>query len=473
LRQILITIALLAAVAATVTVPARATSGSAAYATATQASSNVAVIPGFSAPIYPGFKGVPPFPANDPSLAQYHFSQLSVGSVSTSSLQPFDTVILYGLQWNTLPQSAQAAINQFAQTGKVIIWDADATGAQNYASFVHPFSTAASGEVTTKQNGSVVTFPSGSDPLASPSSSSPLFLDPAALVASNHLVQDMSVMNPGAANWSAALIAANATLPSGGWILAWAYGDTANQTGMTIYSGMDADAFDDQVSPNYAVKELGIQLGAQFSRGGSSGGGGGGGGGGGTGGGTGNGNGSGLGAPGSSTFAQCAFAHKPTTSWVRGKVFFFLDLSIATGIHGEVRTTAGKLVASATAGAADGKLAIPVDTKRLPSNKKSALQVLVYVNAAKACTLSTSLSVDNAAAHLLKKTVTAKSSKRWTITLRANEAVHAFVYRKRKVIRVVILRAGKTTTVTLRSKPTSVILRDRAGNISRISLLKK
>jgi hypothetical protein len=457
LRQILITLTVLAAVGAAATVPAGATSGSVARTTATQASSNVVVIPGFDAPVYTGFKGVPTFPASNPSLSQYHFTPLSDSSVSTSALQPYDTVILYGLQWQTLSSSAQAAINQFAQTGKVIIWDADSTGPQDYGTFVHPFSTAASGEVAQKQAGSVVTFPSGSDPLASPSPSSPLYLDPSALTASNHLVQDMSVMHPGAPNWSAALVAANATLPSGGWILAWAYGDTTNQTGLTIYSGMDADAFDDQVPTNYAIKELAIQLGAQFSRSASGGGGGGGGG-------SVTGIGSGLGAPGSSTFAQCSFARTVPKAWVHGRYVFWLSLSIATGVHGEVRSAAGKLLGSATAGAADGKLTVPLETKLLPSNKKWPLQVLVYVNAAKACTLSTALRVDNVPARFLKKAVKARGSGRWTLTLRTNEAVHAFVFSKRKILRVVILYPGETKTIAVKTRPTSVVLRDRARN---------
>ena len=61
-------------------------------AAATQASVNVAVIPGFTPPTYPGFYGVPAFPTKAPQLAAYHFSQLATGKVTSSALSSYDTV---------------------------------------------------------------------------------------------------------------------------------------------------------------------------------------------------------------------------------------------------------------------------------------------------------------------------------------------------------------------------------------------
>ena len=94
------------------------------------------------------------------------------------------------------------------------------------------------------------------------------------------------------------------------------------------------------------------------------------------------------------------------------------------------------------------------------------------VSAARACTLTSSLSVDNVPAKLPVRTVTHKTAKRWTLTLRSNETVHGYIYRQHKSLRAVILKAGKKLTVSVKSAPTSVVLFDRAGNISRVSLLK-
>ena len=94
LRKILLTAALIAAAAAAATLPARATSRSQSAAAA-QASSNVAVVPGFHAPLYSGFQGIPDFPAS--SFPQYHFTQVSPGSISSvASLSAYDTVVVYG-----------------------------------------------------------------------------------------------------------------------------------------------------------------------------------------------------------------------------------------------------------------------------------------------------------------------------------------------------------------------------------------
>ena len=113
-------------------------------ASATQSSVNVAVVPGFNAPIYPGFAGVGKFPSTNSQLSAYHFTELPTSKLTASGLAPYDTVILYGIRWNTISAGGQAALNTFAATHKVMIWDADGTGAQNYSTFIQPFSTLAS-----------------------------------------------------------------------------------------------------------------------------------------------------------------------------------------------------------------------------------------------------------------------------------------------------------------------------------------
>lgn len=473
-------IAVVASVAALAVVAAGA-AGAGSRVTAAQPSAKVVVVPGFNAPVYPGFKGVPSFPAGASQLAGFTFSQLTPGAVTTSSLAPYDTIILYGLRWGTLSAAAQSAINTFAQTGKVLIWDADATGSQDYGTFVHPFTSTASGEVPGTQNGSVVSFPPTANGLASASPSNPAYLDPSVLVSSNHLVQDMSVMNPGAVGWTPALVAANETLPSGGWILAWAYGSSTDKTGLVVYTGMDADAFDDPGSPNYALKELQLQLLAPFYRsptagggGGTSGGGGGAGGGGGTGGGGsgGSGGGSGLGDPSAPTFAHCTLARLPK-AWVRGSIRVRVDLAVAVGTRGEIRDRKGTLIAAAK-GAADGKIVMRMNTKRLPSNRLSTLRVLVYVNAAKACTLPARVRADNSPPRLLAKSLR-RAGKHWRLTVRPNETVKLSVWARNKPLRVLKARGGKNVVMLLAVKPvpTAVVLVDRAGNTVFKSLARK
>ena len=96
--------------------------------TGAQPSLNVAVIPGFKPPVYPGAFGVSAFPSGASQLSAYHFSQLATNQVTPAALNKYDTAVLYGIRWNDIPTSAQAAINAFAATHKVLIWDADGTG---------------------------------------------------------------------------------------------------------------------------------------------------------------------------------------------------------------------------------------------------------------------------------------------------------------------------------------------------------
>ena len=190
----------------------------ATQATATQSSVNVAVVPGFNAPIYPGFAGVGKFPATNSQLSAYHFTELPTSKLTASGLAPYDTVILYGIKWNTISAGGQAALNTFAATHKVMIWDADGTGAQNYSTFIQPFSTLASNASGQPQN-SNVTFPTSANGfvnfLASSNPSSPYYLDPSQLVSDPSMINDMNAMKPATApnKWRPALIAAEREHP--------------------------------------------------------------------------------------------------------------------------------------------------------------------------------------------------------------------------------------------------------------------
>ena len=106
-------------------------------------------------------------------------------------------MILYGLRWSSISANGQAALNAFAATHKVMIWDSDGTGPQNYGTFVQPFSTLASNASGKPQN-SVVTFPTFAPPfvnfLASSDPSSPYYLDPSQLVSDASMINDMNAM---------------------------------------------------------------------------------------------------------------------------------------------------------------------------------------------------------------------------------------------------------------------------------------
>ena len=237
-------------------------------ATSTQASVNVAVVPGFTAPIYPGYAGVGNFPATNSRLSAYHFSELATSKLTAGGLAPYDTVILYGLRWNTLTAGEQAALNTFAATHKVMIWDSDGTGAQNYGTFIQPFSTLAS-NASGKPQSSVVTFPTFAPPfvdfLASNNPSSPYYLDPAQLVSDPSMINDMNAMKTTTKNWARCSKPRTRTSRTAAGRSPGHYGVIGNHTGLTIYSGLDADAIDNsQLNPNDEITELLLQLKAPF-----------------------------------------------------------------------------------------------------------------------------------------------------------------------------------------------------------------
>jgi hypothetical protein len=360
--------------------------GQSATAAGPQASSHVAVVPGFNPPVYSGESGVPAFPANDSQLSAFHFTELAADQVTPANLKSDDTVILYGIRWSSISSSGQAALNAFAATHKVVIWDADGTGAQNYSNFIHPFSDLASG-ATGKPIDSVVSFPSGVDFLASDKPSSPYYLDPAQLISSPSMINDMNAMKIGTKNWVPALLAQNKHIPKGGWVLAWSYGVIGNHTGLTVYSGIDADALGNkQINPNYAIKEVALDLKAPFrttpdpacapnchlpSSGGGS------------------------------THASCSFAKPIPKHWVHGRVVVWLKTSVAAGITGRVINRRGKLLASGSEVGSNNVIRLGVRTKRLPTNRKSRLRAQVLVNGKLACSKRFSLKVDNTKPRLL------------------------------------------------------------------------
>ena len=425
--------------------------GSGASTAATQASLQVVVIPGYTAPKYPGFFGVPTFPSGAPQLSGYHFSQLAANQVTSSALSSYDTAILYGIRWSDISASGQAAINSFAATHKVLIWDADGTGSQNYATFINPFSDLSSGEDNTNPKASVVSFPQGDvNFLASDQPSSPYYLDPNQLVADRDEINHMNAMTKGTKNWVPALVAANSKIPGGGWPLAWAYGSISNHTGMTIYSGIDADAFGDtQLNPNNALKELVLQLKAPFSV-----------------------------TPDSSCAPSCqpppsagggpphaaCSVEKAPHRWVHGRVPVLLKTSEAAGITGKVVARSGRVLASGTE--AGELIHFRVNTRPLKSNHTWRLKALVYVNGQEACSTTFPLKVDNKRprllhlrtailghAHLVYMRVSEKSSMRITGADRKHS--HWVLIAAHRLIRARL--SGNVRHARL-------FVRDRAGN---------
>ena len=425
--------------------------------TGTQPSLNVAVVPGFAPPTYPGYNGIPPLPVGAPQLSGYHFSQLPAAQVTATALSQFDTVILYGIRWNDISAGGQAAINAFAASHKVVIWDADDTGSQHYATFIHPFSQTASGEnYPGKPNDSVVTFSAGENFLASDQPSSPYYLDPTQLETSASEIKDMNAMTSGTANWFPALIAANAKLPQGGWVLAWSYGVIGERTGMTIYSGIDADAFrDTTLSPNNAIKELALQLQAPFRatpdtscapncKPPSSGGG--------------------------QPHAACS-VNKAPKRWVHGRVPVWLKTSVATGLTGRVLAPMGRVLA--TANERGGLIRFRVNTRRLPSNHASRLRALVYLNGKQACITSFRLKIDNTPPRLLHL-ATRRSGNSDVLWLRVSEVsamtiVGAHVPHWKTVL--IAPRRAIHRVLPARVRRARLILRDRAGNTVRRKLV--
>ena len=345
-------------------------------------------------------------PLSSPQLTSYHFAPLRANQVSSAALNSYDTVLLYGIRWSDIPATGQAAIDAFAETHKVVIWDADDTGAQAYSNFVHPFSTVASGEGS-PSGASVVSYPAIANALASDKPTTPYYLDPNRLVNDEHMIHHMNVMKNGTKEWVPALEAANKAIPNGGWVLAWSYGEIGDGTGLVVYSGIDADGMVDNLNPNYSVKELALDFAAPFRQ---------------------------RPAPcapdctlptevgGGQTYAACTFAKRVPRHWVHGRVPIILRTSIAAGITGQVLSHSGRVVARGRERSGD-LVRLVVRTKKLRSNRRPRLRAVIFVKGQRACTKRFRLKVDNvrprplslsttitAGAHLLELSVSENSS---------------------------------------------------------------
>src|SRR5262249_35354771 len=71
----------------------------------------VALAPGPPGPRSPGARGVPPLPIDahvdgQYDLRTYHYGKVKPDQVTDEALSHYDTVVLYGLRYATLPQTA-------------------------------------------------------------------------------------------------------------------------------------------------------------------------------------------------------------------------------------------------------------------------------------------------------------------------------------------------------------------------------
>jgi hypothetical protein len=434
--------------------------GSRGAAAAGSPSNNVAVVPGFAPPSYPGNQSVPPLTTvlKLPMYSQYHFTQLGASAVTTAALKNYDTVILYGIRWSDIPSAGQTAINAFAATRKVIIWDADATGAQTYSTFVHPFSTLASGQKqASKSRASVVYFLQHGDFLASSDPQSPSYLNATQLVGDPDEVNDMNAMKTATPNWRPALLAANDVIRNAAWPIAWSYGVIGDHTGMTIYSGLDADAFPTNPGSkniNNDRQELALDLAKTFRSTpdtscsphcslGSS--------------------------PVSNPFAPCQIA-KPSPHWPHGHLPLAVETSDAAEVSAQIVTHSGRVLA--TAPEAGGLAPLVIPTAKLP-NGTSRLRARVLVHGAKACTNPFQLSkVNNGRLRLLllatsHDPIVHAPHQADLLTLRASETSSLTIVGQRSHWRLTRrIPAHKIVQFKLpvRVRKAKLTLRDRAGN---------
>jgi len=265
------------------------------------------------------------------------------------------------------------------------------------------------------------------------------------------MINDMSAMKTGTSGWTPALVAANKNIPQGAWPVAWSYGVVGNHTGLAIYSGIDADAFADALNPNYAVKELALQLGAQFRS-----------------------------TPdpscapnceqpppsGGKPYATCSFAKRLPSGWVHGRVPILLRTSVAAGITGKILTRSGKTLVSVH-GDQSGMLRFLLRTKRLRSNRTTRLRAAVYLNGQEACSKGFRLRVDNVRPRLLFL-ATSRRRGRVILTLRLSERSSLTILGRRDVNwphrKILAGRRLITFNFPSRVHAATMRVRDRAGN---------
>jgi hypothetical protein len=438
---------------------------------------------------------LPPVPVGSSDGSWYSFASppFSFATLPTSALTPdtlaaYDTVLLYGVDWSGLSAAQQAAVNQFALTGKVVIWDADAVlpegGEGDYTTFIHPFRTNATGAHASDNGEAAIVSGAPGNPLASAGAAdplvNPLYVDATALAMQRHAIGDMSVMAQpyDMANWSGALIGQNKHLAGPGWVVAWGYGVTAQHAGMTIYSGIDGDALCRLSSStcgqpfNWARRVLYLQLAAPFYRGAAPcaatgtcapppqpppitgplpPGGGSGGGGGGNGGTTGGG-------------GLCRLAVPVPTRWLHKTVTVRVVTSVSAASGVSVTAASGRTIASA-AFKGTTSATLHVDTTRLASNHADVLVARVANGSGVACTLRFTLHVDNTLPRAVKLHL-ARRGKMRVVVFIPSEAVSArlLVHGRGGVIH---LRGGHRVALRIRLHVTSIrlVLSDRAGNV--------
>jgi hypothetical protein len=205
----------------------------------------------------------------------------------------------------------------------------------------------------------------------------------------------------------------------------------------------------DGMSPNYAVKELALDLAAPFRQTPDSscapqckppsGGGGG------------------------KTYAACNFAKPLPKHWVRRNVVITLQTSVAAGITGQIVTGSGRVVASGSEGTGD-LVRLVVPTKKLPSNRASRLQARILVKGQQACMKRFRLKVDNLRPRLLLLSTT--STGVHLLRLRVSELSSMAIVGRHVHRRPVLIAARRTIRVHLSAsvKTARLILTDRAGN---------
>lgn len=418
-------------------------------------SNNVAVVPGFTPKPYPGFNGVPALPVTSPGVAKYHFSPLAPEGVTTAALSNYDTVILYGIRWSDIPSSGQAAINAFAAKHKVLIWDADATGSQAYSNFIHPFTTLSSGQsYKGKPTDSVVYFAKNVDFLASSNPASPFYLDPTQLVHDRDELNDMNAIKTGTANWRPSILAANHGNPRGAWPIAWSYGVIGDHTGMTIYSGLDADAFPTQDKMNNDKKELALELAAPVRS-----------------------------TPDPSCaskctlptvsmglpFTTCGFSSMPH-HWAHGRVPVVVETSLAESITAQVLTGSGRVLASGNE-LTGNQVPLVIPTGKLPANRSSQLQARVLVYGAPACTNRFQVIKSKSRPGLLL--LATSLGTRHLLTLRVNHTSYMKVIARHLHWRTNRVSAHKIVQFSLAAsvRKATLVIHDQAGHTLKRSLI--
>src|SRR5262249_10903333 len=205
----------------------------------------VALIPGAAGATYDGQHGLPRFPTDAAEsgvydLTGYTYDDLPFDQVDAAALAGYDTVVLWGARWDDarLSAASRAALNAFAETHKVVIWDADSTtgGAvfstpPSFADFIHPFTEVASGEHRAYGGEAAVVSDAAGNTLASGDPASPSYIDTTALAAQKSAVGDSSVISAfGDGEWQTSLRGQNfrindqlgaAALPQGEPLVAW------------------------------------------------------------------------------------------------------------------------------------------------------------------------------------------------------------------------------------------------------------